>query len=500
MIGRFSACAVVLLAGAPLAAQEDETMLGLRDGGVLWGKISEHDENGVEFVRLDNGGRVRLAWDLLDPRFERELRERLGYLDLAGDELLVTADLLRTIDGQEIVGLIVHHTDDAVHVKTASTLVAIPKLRIAGPATLVRVPALDVYTKAELYQLESAARRDELEAGGARGAAAHFALAQYCERILDYANAVVHYEQARAEDPGFRPRDLADATARAERKAAAQEQVDFLGEIRRERQRGNYERALSLAASFPSLFPKSPLFEELYELRASVERSRLGALTKAVAERWHHWAGRLASQAARELDFDAAAAWVERRMGEEVLSAVAGDLRGIDSGITPERVRELWFARDEKRIHRASYGSGTWLLGDEKARAGLEVDRGANPPKSERDAAREDLEDRIRRFLAQQGTGSRGGRARTEIEPADYWKTWTSAGRAQWLLAHYAEFGGDMELRDVQFRACGECGGTGVNAIEYSGPAVSGSSPSRTSRLACPICQHVGIVRRVVYR
>ena len=38
------------------------TMLRLYEGAILWGSIESHDAEGLAFVRLDNGGRVRLPW------------------------------------------------------------------------------------------------------------------------------------------------------------------------------------------------------------------------------------------------------------------------------------------------------------------------------------------------------------------------------------------------------------------------------------------------------
>ncbi len=494
--------AALLLLAAPALAEEREIMLGLRDGGVLWGSIADHDERAIEFLRLDNGGRVRIPWSLLDPRFERNLRERLGYLDLAQDEVFVKADLLRTVDGAEIVGMIVHRTEEAIHVKTANKLVAVPKVRIAGPSTLVRVPALDVFTKAELYRRERSAREAKLGAPGAAGAPAHFELAQFCERILDYGNAVAHYRRAGELDPSFRPNDLSGALARAVRKEAAQEQVDSLGEIRRERQRGKFERALELVAAFPGRFPESPLFEELYELRRSVLRAREEELVGRIERLWHGHAEKLTQRAARELGFAQAVTWVEEAMGEDVLAAVHGDALELDPELTVEDVRDLWTARARRRTRRASYGVGTFLLGDDRAREGVEEGGNGASETSARDAAREDLEDRIRRFLDQQqvASRSRSSGAGSQVDPAEFWTLWSVAGRSQWLLAHYAEHGGDMELRNLHFRACRECAGSGILERIYSGAAVTGSSGGRTRRVTCPTCQRVGIVRRVSYR
>jgi tetratricopeptide (TPR) repeat protein len=443
---------------------------------------------------------VRLAWDLLDPKFEEELRTRYGYVDSATEEVMVTADRVRTVDGEEIVGLIVHRTEDAIHIKTAQRLIALPKLRVAGPAVLVRAPALDIYTREELYQKELAERRSDLARTGKQGAEANFALAQYCERILDYASAVHHYEEAARLEPDWRPKDLAAALARSRRKAEAQEQIDALGEIRRERQLGHYELALDLVAAFRTQYPDSPLAEDLRTMEASVERARERELSEAVVRRWHTWAIRLTREAARKLDYDAALEWVGSELPGEIRAAVRADLAEIDPEITMERVEELWRARPLARSHHASYGSGTWLLGDDRARAGLDDEEEEAAPTDEREEARRDLEERIRRFLDRQRTVDRARGGEAGGDPAAFWKEWGSTGRAQWLLAYWAEFSGDVEVVHVRFRPCRECGGRGVREIGYSGPAVSGQSGQRSRLVSCPSCHHVGIVRRISYR
>ena len=484
--------------GQELSA-DGEQMIGLRTGEVLWVEVLSHDEDGVDLLRLDNSGRVRLPWHLLDPRFEAELRAQFGYLDLATEEVLVTADMIRTVDGEEIIGLIVHRTEDAIHIKTAQRLIALPKLRVSGPGVLVRAPALDIYTREELYQKEIFERRGALGLEGASGSEAHFALAQYCERIYDYANAARHYELAGASDSSWRPKDLESALSRARRKAEAQGQIDLLREIRRERQRGHYEGAETLVAAFRVEFPNSPLLQELNQLSASIGRAREDDLVEAVVKRWHAWAGRLTKEAGRKTDYSEAIAWVESELSKAIVSGVQGELIELDPDIAPGRVRAIWEARKKPRSHHASYGFATWLLGDGRARAGMESDED-KPKADSRDQARQDLENRIQRFLERQKTVARASGGRSEEDPAAYWKQMNSSSRAQWLLAYYAEFSGDVEVLDIHFRACRDCGGTGVQEINYFGPVTSGEKRARTRLASCPTCHHVGIVRRVSYR
>ena len=74
---------------------------------------------------------------------ERELRNRFGYVDLSGEEVMIDADHIVTIEGAEIIGIIIDRSGDTVLVKTASATVPVPKNRILGAPTVVQVPATD---------------------------------------------------------------------------------------------------------------------------------------------------------------------------------------------------------------------------------------------------------------------------------------------------------------------------------------------------------------------
>ncbi|MFT5287472.1 MAG: hypothetical protein ACI8TQ_003659 [Planctomycetota bacterium] len=492
-------CLVVGGASTTHASPAEQRMLGLKNGDVLWVQVENHDENGLDLLRVDNGGHVRLTWDMLDPRFERELREQFGYTDSVNEEVQVRAQRLTTLEGQEIIGVIESRSETELFIKTAGKTIILPMLRVKGPAVSVMAPALDLYTREELYAMEATERRDALAQAGMPGAMAHFEFAQYCERIYDFQSSVKHYQLASAADSSWRPKDLANATVRAGRKAEAQGQIDALHGIRRERQRGNYSDAFALVAAFRNQFADSPLQNELNKLNQSIIDAREDELKDRVLRRWHAWATRLTREAGREMGFDEAVSWVETSMTEQILIRVQAELLELDPEIDLSRVRSLFDASKKTRTHYASYGLGTWLLGPDRARAGMKEEANADQP-SERDSARKELEDRIKRFLERQKTVARASSGQSGRDPAEFWKLLTSANRGLWLLAYHAEFSGDVELLDVHFRACRECGGTGVKQVTNFGPVVSGQKGPRTRIVSCQTCQHVGIVRRVSYR
>lgn len=473
-------------------------MMRLRSGQVLLGSIEAHDPERVHFRRLDNGGLVRLPWSLLDPGQEGELRLDFGYVEVQNEELLVTADKIPLLGGEELIGMIVNRTDDALHVKTAQTLMVLPKGRVAGPSTLVQVPALDVFTREELYQKKLEEHREALLEETPEAALLHREVAEYCERILDYAHALHHYRRATELDPGLDPELLRQALVQAERKAEAQEQVDYLAEVRLLTARNQFNRALTLCEEFPLLYPQSPLVEDWLRARDTVLRHQEQALREEIVRRWHFWAARHAQRAARELGYREARDWVAEKMTEEVLASVHADVLAISAELDPATTRSLFDQREGGRWRKVTYGIGTWLLGEGDARRGLD-------PEPEVDAAQKDperarLEERIRRYLENQEARRRSQNQAEGEDPEVFWQAYGHASRAQWILAYYAEHAGDMRLRDPQFRNCHMCGGTGVREVIHSGAAVSGSSAANSRLVRCPTCHQIGIVRRVSYR
>ena len=479
-------------------------MLRLKSGDVLWGSIVGHAPEAIDFRRLDTDGVVQLPWTFLDPTEARELRLRFGYIEAYTDELTIVAERVFLDDGTELVGRIVNRTDDHVWFKRAGGTLPIPKHRLVGGATLVQVPALEVYTKEELYQLRAFELQDRLLQAGTAGARAHDELARYAERLRDYAHALVHYRMASRLDPELDSARIATAVARSETKAALQEQVDVLAEIDLMRARKRYDLALDRLQTFPRLYPDSPLLEDWNDLRVRVARSQERDLRQEVVRRWHYWSARLARDAARRKEtFGQVLAYLDETMGEELIQHVRDDMQYIAPGIETDEVRRFWTERQGGRYRQASYGIGTWLLGEDRALATLEPeeDEEPAPPEGSQAAARKKLEDRIQRYLKNQELVRRAksGSVSGADEPDALWGRWNHAGRYQWILAYFVESSGLFRIERVRFSNCRECGGTGVREIFFTGSAIAGQTAANTL-VPCPTCRTIGRVRRIRYR
>lgn len=477
---------------SPAGVAADVTMLRLRDGTIHWGAITEHGPDGFRFALLSHGGVVDVTWELLDPAQEKELRERFGYVDVSSEELMIDVEKLLLVDGGEVTGVVLSREGDSFLVKVDGNLQLVPKRRVKSISKGHLVPALDVYTREELYgHFLGDSIEDDPDS--------QYELAQRCELILDFQHAVEHYEKALELDPDGDAGDVAFALERARRKAEQQAQIDYLREVDVLRKRGKFDEALARLEAFETTFPESPLAQDARTKEQRVLSARDDAIRDLVRRRWNHWMRFLARQAAK-MDYAEALAYAEEGLSQEIQEKVLEDVqRQVSDTVTAEQVLAFWATRRKVRYDNASYGLGTWMLGEDKARAGTEDEEEAEQ-KSEKDQERADLEEKIERFLKSQRAARRAReQADKEDEFQSFWATFPVDNRAQWIRAYYVEFGGDLELRDRPYlKACPACGGSGVQEIIHSGGGGQGGSGVQIS--ACPTCHGVAVVRRVYYR
>lgn len=510
--------AAVLVGSLPIPEPDQVQMLRLRTGEIRWGAITSHDPDGFEFSLLAHGGTVPLTWSMLDPSQELALRTQFGYIDVSTEELMVDVETVLLVDGTELTGVILSREGDHFVLKFEGSLQLIPKGRVQNTIKAGRLPALDVYGREELYSMHAAeAAEDDPDA--------QFELAVICEQILDFKHAVEHYEKVLELDPDTDRQDVEFALERARAKAEQQVQIDYLRDVDILRRKKKYDQALAKAEAFGETFPGSPLVRDALELKDRVLVARDDALRELVRRRWFDHTRRIARTAAKQVGgYEAAAAYCDEQFSEDVLAAVHQDIsRSLSDTLEPDEVIAYWATRKKVRYQNATYGQGTWLLGEERAVAGTEDKSSeAEGPTNARDAERQALEDKIQKFLQNQ---SRTRQRRTAEQEADeyeaFWAQMSIDDRAQWMRAYYVEFGGDYDLRGHPYLGhCPSCAGKGVREIINSGGGVSapsnnqrggsrgrgGSSRGNNNRssgpqlVLCSTCRGVGIQRRVYYR
>lgn len=478
------------------AIPTEATLFRLRSGGILWGAIDEHAAEQVTVRRLDTGGLVRLPWNLLDSTQELDLRRRFGYVDTAAEEIMIPGQKLVLHDGNELVGLLLAPIGDDLVIKEASGPRRV-KRSLVDHIARVEVAALDVYSKDELY-LDESAKIDETSAQ------AHYELAEYCERIFDFAHALEHYDKAAELDPTFMADELPNIVARMEVKAQQQEQLELLGEIDRLGRRRLYQKALEMLAEFDATYPDSPLRANRLKIQSKIEDAREKYVRDSVVRlKWYSWMDRLAAKAARLPSYEGALAFVDETMSEEIARNVTEDARRYWPEVEADQVRQLWLERKPGRWRHASYGHATWLLGEDDAKKGgpEAIVKDAEEGNS-RDAARDDLEKKIERFIKNQQIAKRAKRSEQEAnELESYWLGMSHASRRAWLLAYYVENSGELEVNPKpHLQNCPTCAGQGFREIMYTGSGSGNQGSGGIRREMCETCQGVAVIRRVHFR
>ena len=490
--------------------QESLTMLRLRDGSILWGRVVEHDPDAVVYLRADTGGRHRLAYGLLDPVEERELKASFGYVDVVADELMVPAEVLTTTDGVQYTGVVLQRSGDTILVKTASATVPVPKARLAGAPTPTMVPAREVYTKDELYARKLA----EVDLATAAG---RVELALWCERTLDFARAVENWGKAAELDPSHRADEVKNGLVRAGDKALRADQIEWLANVDALVARKRFDEALSAAEAFAGKFPDSPLRPDAKRALDRAVKARDRWISERAWSLWNAQVGKVARELSVRSTLAEVLAALEGKFKEDVLAGVVRELGKSTKEATPDVVLRAFSARKKERWLRASYGQGTWLLGKERAfKGGSDDGKPKQAPVNERDAERLELEQRLARFIEnQQLARSTQAGPGEEDERETAWAELPSTARQNWILAYYAENGGDFEVAPKPLlAACRECGGTGTRQMSLVGsnPAANaanqqgggrgggGGAPAMDTFAECVGCHGIGIVRRISYR
>jgi hypothetical protein len=471
-------------------------MIKLQGGLFQWGMIEDHTPEELSFRRMDNGGLVVVPWTLVEPAQELELRTQFGYVDLSGDEIMVSAEKLILRDGREVIGQVIGgRAGDSLQFKTQGRVLTIPKTYVKNYVGGLQVPALDVLSKDELYNQEAVKLNPE-------DPESLFDLGVFCERILDFKRALEHYSAAQALDPTFKTKELVATLSRISVKVENQTQVDFLNNVDRLSRRDKFADAFDQLVLFDAQYEDSPLAGDRLKLEKRITKRRHEYMRKAVAEHWFSWMTRLAGKAAREMTFTAALEYMEESLSDEIVQNIMLGLNKKWPDLEEEQVRQFFLDRKPGRWKPSSYGLGTWLLGEEAA---LKDDKGdekkAKPILSERDKERAERADQIARWLRNQELSKRSRRSEEdESEMGDAWAEMRVANRRSWIIAYYAENSGDLFVHNKpELRNCQDCGGIGVKYEILSGYVAEGSAAGMRQK-PCPTCHTIGRVRRIRYR
>lgn len=500
-----------ILALSVFGAGEGE-FIPLKDGEILVGEVQAHDEFGLSVRRLDTGGLVQLRWSHLAPPFEKALREKLGYTYDESAEILVEADEITFLDGTRKVGRIVEQTPERVVVKDSRSSLGYARSVLAGAPVKVRVPALDVYTKDELYT----ERLSQVDTTTAQG---NLELARYLELIQDFARSQQHYAECKRLDPKFHEVEIGQALTRVEQKKLRQEEFDYLREIEVSRYQQQWDKAIALCDGFAAKFPKAlpASRQDVEKRRASVLAAKQKAMVKKTYLEFFRAAETIALQKAsdRKLTIEGAKNFAANEMKRLLVEKATKSIQREFKEVNEQEAVKLFGSRGkEPKVRHVSYGNGTFALGSAAARKGIDSGGGskASPAESQEEA---EMAKKLKRLL-ERTSGTAGGQAeKKKLDPAEeWWQTQAAVyERAQFLLAYFVEYASDFERVGYQGRTCVGCGGVGslpvsnVGLGNSGGVQVGGRSGGQQNPAGggytmtpCPTCRGTGFARIVLYR
>jgi len=482
---------LALVLGASVSAET----VRLKSGGFLVGKIKSADESGLVIERFDNHGILRLRWSDVTPPDQERLKKLYNLVDDVDQSPVTIRAFQCQVERagaipQTLVGELVGRDGKSITIYKLGNRFTIPLSKLRGTAQFVEVPIRDILKPQEIY------RRKLTEIDPGENADLHIKLAAYLQRVDDLERAYEHLSKAKELGTTTQASKLEGMIQRLDRLRKHKAEADLLRGIDIARNRNDFHRALALIEDFASKFPDSQLKAEFEAAKIRVEKSRGLFYVRRITRDWYSALREEAKTLARQrtLSIEEARVRAEEALGKSIRERIA-KMRKIKA----EEVEAFFRARLQSpsvpKIQLASYGQGSWLLGEKDliektARAKLKAKGKAAKKDSQGDRIRRELERRLREFIKSQGGKSKQKGEQKLATEAEWWKRAKSTERSLWLMAYYAEKAGDMEIVSAMLRDCPTCGAKGVVAIQ-------GLQGGKTAYPTCPTCHGLKFFRSV---
>ncbi len=490
---------LVLLAAWPSLAQaaEHRVTVHLKSGREVSGAIEGFDEaRGVTLRRDDNGGVLPLRWHQLRPEDVEEIKRIYGFV---GDELPpVQLEALKvTTATGSIVGLDEGRRQGKLLIRVKDNVTPVPLDSIRRIETVL-VDALEVEHPGNVYN------RKRADAPPAR-AVDHFNLGLLAESLALYDQARTDFEAALAADPNFSKAQL--ITQKIDLLAAKEKEKvesEALRTIRTLRYRGAWREAMAKVIEFEESWPRSVQLQDVQREKKKIADGQRTSLLEKIRSDFLTFLRRACEERGRnpQIELGAAMTWAKEQAWVDVRAKLV-DLYGL----TEEEVDELWENRPTTGSPvRASYAGGTFILGEENAKAGY--DRRAKAEEEEKEAEQKEkpksLEERIAEKLREkakdrdrkkQEKKTVGRIADVPPSDVDWWKGAQSKERTSFLLAFFSEFGEKMTQLPPDRRDCSLCAGKGF--LEFYGSA---DPNQQQTEVPCARCKTLTFDRIAVFK
>jgi len=499
-------CVLVWLSGAagelrvaapapPVVAPE---IVRLRDGTLVHGTITDFDEpTGFVLQRADTGGLLRLRWEHLPAAEASRIKASRGFTGDAPAPYLVNVVHLVLANGTTESGVLVETGDDqAFTLRRRGGTDSFRRSAVRSVESGI-MEGLEIYQPDELYRLI----QDQVGAGD--DALSQFNLAVACEGAGLYEQAVVHYRAVAQADAAFKPDLVATRLQRLTVKLEDAAETAELDQIRARLLREQFAQAFEMVDEFRARYPQSRQLGDLTELEGEIHRRKREYTARQIVSDYFSLLEKRVAGLSRDtqLTLDVARESLERLLHPAVLETLAGSY-----ALTPETLDELWAARSGGSVRSYSYGTGTFILGKEKA---LEFGRFGRDGQLVDDAAPDaggapadddfaDMVERVKKQRAQKAAdtaaSARAGGVLAEEgqSPDEWWAATPSEERFKWLMAYYAEFSGAVMVIEARGRPCRLCDGLGyLEGINEDQEVV---------RVTCTTCKGLEYERLVRFR
>jgi tetratricopeptide (TPR) repeat protein len=484
----------ILIAMESLSMWAGGEIIRLENGVELHCEILEYnEEEGIRVKRLDNGGVFHLRWEHILDKDARAVKYARGYVDEEARPSLIRATRIALMNGS---------FEDGIKVKSARP--GMLCLRRKGNLYYFRqhditeiqwimLEANEIFTPEELYN-------KRLEEKVPETAGEYFELGVYLESVKCYEKSIEIYRRAGELDPAYKP-DVIDLKCRVlTARIKESDTTAYLDEVKKLIYRCKFALALERLDAFEEKFPGSAQRSYKEEIKAHALSRKHQYCRRKILTDYFTYMDRLAKQIALDEDMtlDAAMRFAQDDMGPAIRKKLAEDVYRISI----EEVEALWAGRQGGSHRTYNYGTGTFILGPDRARRPLQEENEEEAPVERETPVT--LDEKLRARLEQiklehearikkKTLKFRLDPEKAGYNPEGWWKLRGVQNKKRFLIAFYAEESQDMKILDIRFNECPRCCGKGV---------LISLSTTEMGYIVdpCGLCKTIGVERVVVFK
>ena len=503
---------LLVVLGLPLFFARAE-VIRLKNGVELHCEILDcSEENGLKVKRLDNGGIIELRWEHILVEDVMAIKYARGYTNEEAKPVQIRVKRVWLKNGTFEDGLMVESENPgSLLLRRKGKLYPISK-HLVRDIENVDVEAKEIYTMEELYL-------QKIEEGAPETVSDFFALGVYLESVTYYEKALDIYELILEEDPEYKPDVISRKILVMGAKIKEADATAMLDEAKHLLYRNKFELALNRIAEFEELFPDSIQMGDKEELKSEIYTKRHTYYGKRILTDYFTCMGDVAYKVAayrddsllsstgdgesdtgseKKISLEAAMDFASEAMGPAIRKALAGSFK-----IPEEEVEELWQNRKGGAPRTYSYGTGTFILGPDKAKLIPETSGSAAEEKKEEEEEKpQTLDERLKKRIEdlrkekEKFKGKRKSSVRIEeigLTPDEWWARESINNRKHFLISFYAEESSDMNILRVRLNPCRACHGKRWHEqISTTG--------EEDQKIPCEVCKTLGIERIVIFK